>query len=217
MLFKRTHTVFACRFRDGVEGPLIWYQNSRQRVAERLSAGTERDAVSSSFDPGPFSRRKNPFGHKEKRETVAARLTEYKIVWYIRIFILTSTGWCTIRVAQPIPSLFPTVWSYWGPSRGCWTSSPLLRVQSKSSLTSWTQPHRPVYKTELLTQSSILHHDMSSVSLLFPTSPCSKVQSMSAAVALQNLSLTMCISSNARIWFSNFGSQACIRICQEDN
>lgn len=47
--------------------------------------------------------------------------------------------------------------------------------------------------------------------------PCSKVQSMSEAVALQKLFLTMWISSNARIWFSNFGSRAWIRICHEHN
>lgn len=51
-----------------------------------------------------------------------------------------------------------------------------------------------------------------------PHSPCSKLQSMSEAVASQKLSLAMWISSNARISPSfNFGSQACIRIYHEGN
>lgn len=67
MLFKRVHTVLTSRFSDGTEGPLIWYQNPTQRVSERVSAGTEIDAVSPFFDPDPFNSRKKPFGHTENR------------------------------------------------------------------------------------------------------------------------------------------------------
>lgn len=135
----------------------MWYQNPTQICADVIAGRVrETTARSLSLDPDPYNSRKNPSSRKQTGWLVIS-----VCVW-CQAFANLDRGcftWCFFTLGQLftlssfkvlrnadwlIPSLFPSVWSYWGPSQGLsWTWSPVLRVQFTSLLTSWTQLHRP--------------------------------------------------------------------------